>query len=109
MKQVAVILIAIFLVQACSKPPSKIAATNISSSEYADLNCSELVRELGRTSERLSAAESSQRKSVAGYAASVFFILIPYSALGGDSEADVAKYKGEKEAIERALSKKNCE
>ena len=41
-------------------------------------------------------------------AASVFFVLIPASKLTGDSAGDVAKYKGEVEAIETAQIKNGC-
>jgi hypothetical protein len=38
----------------------------------------------------------------------VFLVLIPASKLSGDSAADVAKYKGEVEAIETAQIKSSC-
>jgi hypothetical protein len=41
-------------------------------------------------------------------AATVFFVLIPASKLSGDHAGDVAKFKGEIEAIETALIKTNC-
>jgi len=41
-------------------------------------------------------------------AATVFFVLIPASKLTGDSAADVAKFKGEVEAIETAQIKNGC-
>lgn len=41
-------------------------------------------------------------------AASVFFVLIPLSKLSGDHSGDVAKYKGEVEAVETALIKTGC-
>lgn len=41
-------------------------------------------------------------------AATVFFVLIPASKLSGDHAGDVAKYKGEVEAIETAQIKKSC-
>lgn len=41
-------------------------------------------------------------------AATVFFVLIPASKLSGDHAGDVAKYKGEVEAIETAQIKSNC-
>ena len=41
-------------------------------------------------------------------AATVFLVLIPVSKLSGDSAGDVAKYKGEVEAIETAQIKKSC-
>jgi hypothetical protein len=41
-------------------------------------------------------------------AATVFFVLVPASKLTGDHAADVAKFKGEVEAIETAQIKKGC-
>ena len=40
--------------------------------------------------------------------ATVFLVLIPASKLSGDHAGDVAKYKGEVEAIETAQLKTNC-
>ena len=99
---------AILVFTACSSPPSKIAATAVASSEYADLSCSKMVRELSVVSGKLEEAERKQRNAVATDAVTVFFVLVPASALAGDNEANVARYKGEKLAIERAMSKKSC-
>ena len=96
------------VLSACAKPPSRIAAVSVASAEYSDLSCTALVRELGTVSEKLGDAEQSQRNKVAADAATVFFVLVPVSSMTGDHEADVAQYKGEKQAIERALSKKHC-
>ena len=41
-------------------------------------------------------------------AATVFLVLIPASKLSGDHAGDVAKWKGEVEAVETALIKANC-
>ncbi|WP_202716939.1 hypothetical protein [Thiothrix subterranea] len=41
-------------------------------------------------------------------AAGVFLVGIPVSKLSGDFQADVARLKGEVEAIETAQVKKNC-
>ena len=38
----------------------------------------------------------------------VFFVLIPASKLSGDHEGDVAKWKGEVEAINTAQEKLKC-
>lgn len=99
---------ALFAVAACASPPSKIAATAVASSEYSDLSCSKMVRELSVVSGKLEEAEQKQRNKVATDAATVFLVLIPVSSMAGDYEADVARYKGEKLAIERAMSKKSC-
>ena len=41
-------------------------------------------------------------------AGTVFFVLIPASKLSGDHEGDVAKWKGEVEAINTAQEKLKC-
>lgn len=41
-------------------------------------------------------------------AATVFLVLIPASKLSGDHAGDVAKYKGEVEAVETAQIKNGC-
>lgn len=41
-------------------------------------------------------------------AATVFCVLVPASKLTGDHAGDVAKFKGEVEAIETAQIKKGC-
>ena len=99
---------ALIAISGCAKPPSKIAAATISSAEYADLSCTGLVRELASVSAKLESAEKSQRGKVATDTATVFLVLIPVSSMAGDFEADVARYKGEKQAVERSLSKKSC-
>jgi len=38
----------------------------------------------------------------------VFLLLVPFSKLTGDHEADVARLKGEVEAIETSQIKKKC-
>ena len=92
----------------CAKPPSSIPLAVISSNEYSQLSCSQLAKKLSATSDKLSAAEKKQREKVASDAVTVFLILIPFSAFTGDSSADVARYKGEKQALERSLSSKTC-
>jgi len=41
-------------------------------------------------------------------AATVFFVLIPASKLSGDSAGDVAKWKGEVEAVDTAQIRASC-
>ena len=108
MKTTILAILAGALLVACAKPPSKIPAVAVASAEYSDLSCSALMREYSDVSNKLTEAERKQRNKVAGDSAGVFFILIPPSAMTGDFEADVGRYKGEKIAIERSMDKKNC-
>lgn len=101
-------VVASLALTACAKPPSKIAATAVASSEYAGLSCKRLSTALRETDAKLIDAETKQRGKVATDAATVFLVLIPVSSMAGDYEAEVAQYKGEKKAIERAMSKKGC-
>jgi hypothetical protein len=41
-------------------------------------------------------------------AATVFFVLVPASKLSGDHAGDVAKWKGEVEAVDTAMTKAGC-
>jgi len=49
-----------------------------------------------------------QNSKATGDAWGVFLLAIPFSQLSGDHAADVAKWKGEVEAIETAQVKKKC-
>jgi hypothetical protein len=92
----------------CAKSPSSIAPTSVATSDYEHLGCDELSDEHNAVSGKLALAESRQNDAQTMDAVGVFLVLIPPSALTGDSEGVVAQYKGEKLAIERSRKKKNC-
>ncbi len=102
------LIIAPLVLVACAKPPSKISPAVVSSSEYSHLSCSKLSSLLAVTSEKLAKAEGEQRGTVFTDALSVSLILIPVSTMTGDFEAEIARYKGEKQAIERTIANKPC-
>ncbi len=99
---------AALVLAACAKSPSSIPPASVDSDEYSHLDCSELNTELVRTSDKLAQAIKDQNSAQTGDAITVFLFLVPVSALAGDSEAEVAQYKGEKLAIERSLDKNEC-
>jgi hypothetical protein len=92
----------------CAKSPSSIAPTSVATSDYEHLGCDKLLNELNAVSAQLTLAEGRQNDAQTMDAVGVFLVLIPPSALTGDSEGEVAQYKGEKLAIERSRKKKNC-
>lgn len=106
-KTLAAIAAAAFLLQGCANSPSSIAPTSVSSDEYSHLSCEELNSELALATSRLEEASEKQNGAQVMDAITVFLVLVPASAIAGDSEADVAQYKGEKLAVERAI-KKRC-
>ncbi|GHD45612.1 hypothetical protein GCM10017083_13770 [Thalassobaculum fulvum] len=92
----------------CAKSPSSIAPASVSSNEYDHLTCKELQREQREVDLKLADATSRQNSAQTADAVGVFLVLIPVSALTGDAEGDVARYKGEKIAIERSITRRDC-
>ena len=92
----------------CASRPESISASHISHEKYGKNTCSELaiLRADARTD--LQTYSSKQNSKANWDAASVWFVLIPASQLTGDFEADVARLKGEVEAIETAQAIKDC-
>lgn len=96
----------VFALAACAKSPSSIPPAAVSSEEYASLSCRQLGLEMAQATERLKEAEQKQNEAQVADALTVFLVLVPVSSLSGDSESDVARYKGEKLALERAIRKR---
>ena len=80
----------------------------VDSDEYDHLTCDQIMREFVSVGDKLQEAKDEQRSAQTTDAITVFFILIPVSSLTGDAASDVAQYKGEKLALERASAKKEC-
>ena len=92
----------------CASRPESIPATHVAHEKYSMNSCDELavLRADARTD--LQTISSKQNSKANWDAVSVWFILIPASQLTGDVKADVAKAKGEVEAIETAQAVKGC-
>jgi hypothetical protein len=71
-------------------------------------DCAQLALRMSDARSELAKFSSMQDTKANVDAATVFFVLIPASKLSGDHAADVAKYKGEVEAIDTALVKTGC-
>jgi hypothetical protein len=71
-------------------------------------DCLQLSTNMADARAQLAKFSSMQDSKANVDAATVFFVLIPASKLSGDHAGDVAKYKGEVEAIETAQIKKSC-
>lgn len=92
----------------CATRPESISASFVSHEKYIGQTCPQLTDSMADARVKL-ADYSKQQDSKANLdAATVFFVLIPASKLSGDHAGDVAKYKGEVEAIETAQIKNNC-
>ncbi len=92
----------------CAKRPASIAASYVSYEKYSDNTCTELATKMSDARAELAKISDMQNSKATGDAWGVFLIAVPVSQLTGDFEGDVAKWKGEVEAINTAQIKAKC-
>ena len=80
----------------------------MSHEKYSGKDCTTLSIDLSNARSELAKFSSMQDSKANMDAATVFFVLVPASKLSGDHAGDVAKWKGEVEAVETAIVKANC-
>ena len=92
----------------CANRPESIHASFVSFEKYIDLDCAALETKMSTARADLAKYSKMQDDKANADAVGVFLLLIPISKLSGDHEADVARTKGEIEAIETAQVKNKC-
>jgi hypothetical protein len=92
----------------CANRPESIRASYVSHEKYTHLDCEELVTQLVTARKKLTEFSDKQDTKANVDAGGVFIALIPVSALTGDYEGEVARWKGEVQAIETAQIKGKC-
>lgn len=92
----------------CAARPDSIPASFVSHEKYAGRDCNQLSIDMSNARNELQKYSQLQNSKANTDAATVFFILVPTSKLSGDHAADVAKWKGEVEAVETALIRAGC-
>lgn len=109
LSKISLTLIASMLVLGgCATRPESISASFVSHEKYMGLTCAALTDSMADARAKLAEFSKLQDSKANTDAATVFFVLIPASKLSGDHAGDVAKYKGEVEAIETAQVKTGC-
>ena len=109
-----VLAITIF-VAGCATPPNKIEAAYVSPIQYEDYSCDQIAQEAGRVSDRAAQALGIQKKKAQGDAVKVGVALVLFwpAALfvsgKGANEHEVARLKGEMDALEKVSIKKGCD
>lgn len=94
---------------ACAKDPDSIAPSYISDVAYRPLSCQDLAIEASRLNGALSSASTQQEQARTNDAVGVFWLGLPVSSLSGDNVApEIARLKGEIEAVNRAAMAKKC-
>jgi hypothetical protein len=108
LKQVLMAVASIAIVTGCASRPESIAASYVSHEKYIAGDCARLATQISDARAELTKVSEMQNSKANGDAFGVFLLGIPFSKLSGDHAGDVAKWKGEIEAIETAQIKNQC-
>ena len=101
-------------ISACAKKAENVAAAYVSPLAYQQFNCQQLVEEAGRVSQQATELAGVQdRKRTGDIVATTAAIIVFWPAaflVGGDDAqtAELARLKGEFEAIQRVSVEKGC-
>lgn len=93
----------------CARSPDGISPSYVSDVGYQSYSCQQLATEQARLSAALATASTQQEKARTNDIVGVLLIGLPVSSLSGDNIApEIARLKGEIEAVNRASTVKNC-
>ena len=109
----ATFISATILLGACAPQSSKIQPAYVSPLQYQDFSCKQIRAEIGRVGRKMSEVNGAQDKtasddSVAMGVGLVLFWPALFFIDSSDQRAEVARMKGEFDALEQAAIQKNC-
>jgi hypothetical protein len=94
---------------ACAKSPEAIGPEYISHVAYQSYTCQQLGEEEARLTQALAVASGQQENARTNDTVGVLLIGLPVSSLSGDNIApQIARLKGEIQAVQKAAMLKNC-
>lgn len=114
-RTVAALTVAAVILPGCATRPDNVVASSVSTSRYFDRTCKSLVRELDEVQDALRVQsaklndKATQDAVVTGVGMILFWPVL--FALGNNAglEGDVARLKGEEQAIRRQMRDADCE
>ena len=108
MKRTALYAMAL-LAAGCARQPDQIAATPVATDRYQQMSCAELLASRAAKQAAQEGLEKAQHKAAERDNGAMAVIHIPIAAMTGqDREADVARGKGELQALDAAIQSKGC-
>ncbi|HEY8577591.1 MAG TPA: hypothetical protein VIL88_14790 [Devosia sp.] len=114
LKKTVIVLGATAMLAACATPPKDIAPAYVSTGLYENLSCAQLRAEAEAVSARAAAANGQQEKARSSDVAMTTVSLVLFWPAAffmkgdGAAAAEVARLKGEMQAIEQVNRIKNC-
>ncbi len=111
-KSISLVIILSFL-SACATRPENIQAQYVSPMQYQSYSCEQLESEAMRISRKVTEVTGKQSKQATGDAVAmgvglVLFWPALFFLIGDDKKEELARLKGEYDAIEQSAIQKNC-
>jgi hypothetical protein len=104
---VVTVLVIVTLISGCATSPENIPPAYVSHMAYMQYTVEQLGQEEARLQAALSTSSDAQRKARSNDTLGVIFLGLPVSSLSGSNQAsNVARIKGELEAVQKALTLK---
>lgn len=104
-----VICAAMLLAASCAKRPEDIVATAVPVDTYMQMQCPQLVQLKTQKEMELSNLAKEQKETADQDAAAMAVIHVPVGSMAGnDKEPEIARVKGEVQAINSAYQSKSC-
>jgi len=102
-------VVGVMTVAACAQTPESVQPAYASDVPYLSYTCQQLGQERARLSAALATAFTQQNETRSGDITGVILLGLPLSSMsGGDIAPQIARYKGEIEAVDSASRKKSC-
>jgi hypothetical protein len=105
-KLIAIVLAA--TLAGCASRPESISATHVPPERYAQFDCASLRTQLAQARGNMNHFSGKQTQSARHDEIGLLFFLPPLGKVIGNYSPEVAKYKGEVDAIEKAMSRVRC-
>lgn len=103
------LLAALLGIAGCAPTPESIQPAYVSEVPYQSWSCLQLGEESSRLDNALSTASAQQSTARSNDVAGVILLGLPVGSMSGQSIAPaIARYKGEKEAVNRAMIRNSC-
>ncbi|WP_295544477.1 hypothetical protein [uncultured Thiohalocapsa sp.] len=110
----AAAVVALAFSAGCATPPDKVSAAYVSPMQYSAYSCGQIEGELRRVQRQLVQVTGAQQKEAnkdaiaMGVGLVVFWPALFFLA-GDDQKAELARLKGEYEALQSAAIRKDCD
>ena len=104
-----IVCTAMLLIAGCAKPPEEIMATPVSADPYMQMDCQQLTTLKLQKETELAQIEKTQKNVSEHDKASMSVLHVPVASwTGQDRSEEVARSKGEAQAVTSAYQSKSC-